>query len=832
MPKFDRRAEWIWRPRNLTAAAFEMASPRLAEETNRYVYFRHSLEMDQGVTSAPVYASADGRYQLFVNGVRVGRGPARCSSLFQTMDLYDLAFHLKKGRNVIAALAHSYGRNTAWYELPGGDHGRAFGCGGFFLQGDAVTESGARICLDTDGSWRCLVAEAWQTDVASNSLGFMEIYDARRAPQGWAGVGLDDGGWQTAEVLRVAGRNFSGDVIPFANLGTREIPSMREGWSTPARIAGIHEVAETPRPDLAEQIAQECFAPLTHCKVTCDSIEVETVDGYAVSIVYDFGEILTGYIGLNLDGPDGAIADIVYGEQLNPDGRVKIFGGIAGFDAVPAHRYTLREGTQSWERFEWNGLRYLQVTYRNCERPLRILGVGLCTTEYPVEDVGAFSCSDDLLNRIWRAGAKTLRRCMHDGYVDCPSREQRQWMDAYIEARINYAAFGDARLAAQALKQFAQSQRADGLTMMAAPGDFSLSGFTNIPDFCLYWIMMIDDHVLYTGDTQIAAGLYPSVVKAIRWFEDQLNDENLLTDVPHWVFVDWAELDKQGQVTALNAHFVAALAAAARLARIMECGRDAARFEALVKEITSSINARLWNDGRGLYADARRHGRLSNRISQQANAAAIAHGVAPSGRWHRIFEAILDDANLVLTRPSSREESPVPFDEKRNIVLAQPFFMHIVHRAMRAAGLHDQIVGNIRKRWADMLEDSGSTFRETWQLEDITSKCHAWSATPVFDLSTDVLGVSPAAPGFSRVQIAPHIAGLEWARGRYPTPHGAISVAWEFRADRFVLTIDIPAGCEGIVVCPLSGGWQMVDGSVAPGPASVTAGPGAHRLVG
>lgn len=831
MPKFHRRSEWIWRPRGLVTAAFETTSPCLADETNRYVYFRRTIEIPAPIRAAHVYASADGRYQLFVNGSFAGRGPARCSSSFQSVDIYDLTPLLRPGRNVIAALAHSYGRNTAWYELPGWDHGRTFGCGGFFLQGDVITATGVAIPLDTAATWRCKVSEAWQRDVLSNSLGFMEIYDARRAPENWMNMDFDDTTWEKAEVLRVPGRNFAGDVVPFATLTLRAIPPMREFLSASPRVVGIYEVITASEPDLAEQIAKELFRPPEHCLVLSDAKEIQTEDGYGIALVYDFGEIVAGYIHLEFDGPDGAMADVVYGEQLSSDGRVKIFGGIAGFDAVPAHRYTLREGRQTWERFEWNGLRYLQITFRNCHRPIRVMNVAIRTTEYPVEEIGEFECSDDLLNRVWQAGARTLRRCMHDGYIDCPSREQRQWMDAYVAARINYVTYGDAKLAGQLLRQMAQSQRADGLTMMAAPGDFSLAGFTNIPDFCLYWIMMIADYVLYTGDTAIVGELFPSVMKAIRWFERQLNDEDLLTNVPHWVFMDWAELDKHGQVTALNAQFVAALRAAANFAQIGEFPGEAARYRTLADRVASAINILLWDGSRGIYSDARMYDRLSRRMSQQANAAAIAYGVAPRDRWSAIFNTILDEERLTLTRVSSREDKSVPFNEDRDVVLAQPFFMHFVHRAMRQAGLYKPIVENIRRRWAAMLLTGDTTFWETWRIDVITSKCHAWSATPTFDLSTDVLGISPLEPGFRCIRVAPQLADLEWARGQYPTPQGPIGVEWTYSAERFELTVRLPSGCKAEIVCPLQAGWKIADSVVVLG-ATLMASEGTHRFIG
>jgi alpha-L-rhamnosidase len=65
------------------------------------------------VTAAPpTDITVDGRYLLFVNGAQIGRGPVRCSPLAQRFDTYDLAPHLRSGRNVVAVLVHTYGVDT------------------------------------------------------------------------------------------------------------------------------------------------------------------------------------------------------------------------------------------------------------------------------------------------------------------------------------------------------------------------------------------------------------------------------------------------------------------------------------------------------------------------------------------------------------------------------------------------------------------------------------------------------------------------------------------------------------------------------------------------
>ncbi|HEY65698.1 MAG TPA: alpha-L-rhamnosidase, partial [Caldilineae bacterium] len=43
---------------------------------------------------------------------------------------------------------------------------------------------------------------------------------------------------------------------------------------------------------------------------------------------------------------------------------------------------------------------------------------------------------------------------------------------------------------------------------------------------------------------------------------------------------------------------------------------------------------------------------------------------------------------------------------------------------------------------------------------------------------------------------------LTWARGRFPTPHGEIAVAWERSEGRFELTVGLPQGVEALVRLP------------------------------
>jgi hypothetical protein len=836
----NRKAEWIWRRKPRSFAGLPFITPDYAQDRNLHVHFRRLVHLPDAPTSATAHVSADGRYQLYVNGARVGRGPARCDPLWQYYDSYDLAPLLRAGANVIAVLVHSYGQDMSWYQLPRAEWARAFGCGGIFFQCDIEQSDGTSIAVHSDDSWRYRVADAWQRDVPAGSVGFSEVYDARREPVGWTGPDFDDSDWETAEVLRRQAINRGPDVRPFPVMVPRDIPFPLEEERLPAAIVSCGESAEpADLGDVAAAAAAEKLEQLGRCLVTRPEAllsegeshaEVRTAPGRNVALVLDFGRTVSGYLHLALDGPAGAVVDIGYSERL-VDGLVEV-SEASPITSQNVHRLILREGVQTWEQFHWAGFRYLQLIFRSCERPLGVQKAAVNFTSYPVERRGSFACSDAMLTQLWEVGADTLQLCMHDGYEDCPSREQRQWVgDAYVEMLVNFAAFGDTRLAAKLMRQVAQSQRADGMTHMATPGDVPGSWTEFIPDYSLYWVMAISEYARYTGDIALARELFASVARAMAWFERHLDEHGLLNDVPGWIFIDWAEVDRWGECAALNALYCHTLGHAARIARWSGASSEARRYQALAVRVRRALNRRLWEEKRGVYVDACVEGRRGRRVSQQTNALMVAFEIAPRRRWPRILAAITDEGRLRVTSTGPGDLVVRDFDEERQVVLAQPFFMHHVHRALAKAGEHRLLTENIRRRWGAMLEAGATTFWEHWHGKE--SQCHAWSATPTFDLSTEVLGVTPLEPGFRRFVVAPKPAGLGWARGVFPSTRGDIAVSWQRQRRSFQLTVDVPSDTRARIVVPppYEGQWRTIqangalvwqDGTLQPNAAGVT----------
>jgi hypothetical protein len=124
------------------------------------------------------------------------------------------------------------------------------------------------------------------------------------------------------------------------------------------------------------------------------------------------------------------------------------------------------------------------------------------------------------------------------------------------------------------------------------------------------------------------------------------------------------------------------------------------------------------------------------------------------------------------------------WDTERQVVRAQPFFRYVVHDALVEAG-HAHHISRQLLDWTTLLDRCPTSFGETWYGG---TTCHGWSSTPTRDLVQYVLGVQPAAPGFTRARVAPHLGHLDWAEADVPTPAGDIRV----RADAAHLHIDSP----------------------------------------
>ncbi len=755
------RARWIWWERADIDGAFVRGEmpPR---PHDGFGYLRRSFTLARRPARARCRITCDGRYLLHVNGAVVGRGPIRSQPWRLSYDTYDIGPLLGDGENVVAVLARHYGGPTTWWQ-PATRVG-ALGYGSLVFEALLDEE-----WLVSDERWRTHVAP-YDRRAQVDGPPPDEVLDGRAVPSGWAEPGFDDGGWAPAAVV-----GPSPPTEPFAELGPRPIASLAEVVLDPVR--------------------------------SDDSL-------------FDFGTIVHAHPSARIEAEPGAEIELRCGEAVRDGEPVT---DVRSWRL----RYTASGSPgETVEAFEPVGFRYVQA---DVVRGRARVEVAARERIYPRAPGASFACSDPALEAIWRAGVRSVDVCSTDAFVDCPGREQRAWLsDAYGHALVSLLTNPDTRLVRWTLRLHAGGVRADGMLPMVAAGDFGLLAEA-IPDQALIWILGLALYHQHTGDEALVEELLPVALGVLGWFERHRGPDGLLADLPGWIFIDWAQVQRGRSIAVMDALFALATSTTAELAASIGDERTAGRLRARADRTREAFEG-YYDNARRVYVDALdSDGMPTRRVSQHANALAILAGCAPRARWSSMLDAALDPSRLVRTRTPadpgdlgervrSPELEPEGFDDEHDVVLAQPFFSHFVHRAVARAGRHDLLPGLVR-RWAPLAERGAGCLPEYWDAPPgRASLCHAWSAVPVYDLATEIVGIKSR---FNRVAIEPHLGDLAWAEASVATPHG-----WA-RAR-------IQADGEGWVDVPIVG--ELVLGGharrLSPGRTSLGAVPAANRSGG
>lgn len=806
MNKLHWNGKWIW------------AQDRPVSETNIYVHFRKTFEINSVPDEAIANISADSRYMLWINGRFVCRGVPMCDPLYQYYDEADIAAYLLPGKNVIAVLVHHYGVANSTYQFSG-------------MAGLLFEAKIGETVIASNGDWKLHVDEAYIRNVpricATHALqGFQEQFDARRYVAEWQEIGFDDSDWQPPRIIEF-NKIDTPPIDPWPSLVPRDIPHyFEEEWPAHS-IYRIGEVTNAPLGednDLSAKMHAEPMQELEYGFIENPEAMLGWDDAYTTvsqdpdnpdacpSVIIDFGREVTGMPKIEVEGPAGAIVDIALAELSTSQGINHYWGDLIGMGV--AHRYILREGKQTFETFGRFGFRYAQLTFRNLSAPIKIRRVSLNFGSYDVGDRGRFESDDAFLNELWKTGAYTAQCCMYDGWEDCPGREQRQWVgDARVEALIAYACFGDLALTRKFLIQTGQSQRADGMTMMFYPGCGGIANAT-IVDYNLHWIAAIEDYYTYSGDSELVKELYPKVILSLGWWEKRVNADGLLDNVPSHLYLDLClhGPGPKGIITVLNCFYLGALRSAAKIA---EMNGDINRMREWLNKadkLADAINSHLFDESKGVYADQLLNGKLSETANQQSNILPMFYDIVPGERQASVWEHITNEEQLRRTREDA--------EQGKQIVAAQPFFMYFLFELFAKRGRYDLIVEQSRRLWKPMIESGHGTLWETWfdERENVekgtqSSMCHAWAGTPTYHLSSDILGVRPTSPAFATFDIRPHPVDLKQVKGVYPSVIGDIEVAWEAGDDRFNIEFSVPKYSIARVVLPFAGAKKVtIDG--------------------
>jgi alpha-L-rhamnosidase len=495
---------------------------------------------------------------------------------------------------------------------------------------------------------------------------------------------------------------------------------------------------------------------------------------------------------LKLSGVKGAYVDITYTEHFNED----------NVHFSHQHYYSIGDRIICTEKdIDWlcsapRGGRFIKITLRNTSQDVTFQGIKLRSANLGAEVKGYLETSDKCLNDIWKLGVRTLEANMEDAYVDCSGRERGMYgRDTIIQYHVNLAAIGDHKIMRRSMELFGQSPDATGKFRAVYPntGDYTISDFA---------LNMLEGYLNYyenTGDASVVESCWEAIQNNLRWFNELADErEDLLLD-SEWhikrninamyggfhgdLEIVKGYMDNTGVHCVFSCTYLIALQCALKLAEAIGKTEAIADLNRRIKVLSNTIPENFWDEGKGCFKDNLE----GTTHSAHASIFAARAGVVSEHKLPKVKAYVKQKLKSLFVNGYDASEG----------VYMSPAFAFYIFDGLYKLGLEETAESLMKQGWGWMLAKGMPTCLEYFVTK--YSLCHAWSASPTYYLSKNILGINyPKAPNLDVVEIAVKTSCVNWAEGAYPHPKGFIQVKWHMDEGKRVF--DYVRAPEGVTV--------------------------------
>jgi hypothetical protein len=555
-----------------------------------------------------------------------------------------------------------------------------------------------------------------------------------------------------------------------------------------------------------------------------------TIKGMGSYIVLDFGKEVGGITSLQFGAASDSAQSVflAYSESVlytgpqsdlsvggpSPDGSLSANVTANGTYRVPPER--LR-----------GGFRYLTVGLET-SGSVELTGATIYFTPAPtLLDLrayrGSFRSNDDLLNRVWYAGAYTVQMDTIDPLqgkvwpavssswlnnavsgsgatilVDGAKRDRWVWPgDLGISGLTAYVSTGDTLSVTNDLNTlFAHQNSAGCLPLAGPPGDV---GDTFSDTYHLWTLIGVIDYFLYSGDRSWVISHWPQINRAVAFSTAKIGADGLLSvNLP----IDWGRNVSGGEEISANALLFQVLQGASFLASIVGDSTAQSLYTATAASVRSAINLYLWDAGVGMYMDVPG----SSLHPQDGNSLAV---------WFDVPDSTAKSVSISTALKGGWNEFGALTPERSNAIANFPGSMEVM--AHFVAGDDATALSLIRLQWGYMLSSpngTGSTFWEGY-LKDgsfdydppFMSLAHGWATGPTSALTNYVAGIGPELSSTVPFYVIPHPGDLTQVSATVSLPEGAVSTSWKYveNGRSFRETITAPDGVAGRYGVPTGG---------------------------
>ncbi|KAH0083736.1 bacterial alpha-L-rhamnosidase domain-containing protein, partial [Aureobasidium melanogenum] len=545
------------------------------------------------------------------------------------------------------------------------------------------------------------------------------------------------------------------------------------------------------------------------------------------AVTYDFGVNIGGLVSLtigNKTDTNQSIA-ITYSESS------QWISGIAcdatqdsGMDEA-LWFYPSGPGVVSVDRqHERGGFRYLSLIH-NTTGDIEITQVTVEFTPSPTaEDLrnytGFFHSDDELLNRIWYAGAYTIQGQINSSVpgdtvapwswyanttianssvvlVDGAKRDRLIWPgDMHVITPSLFVSTSDDAAITNSIDNLFSLQNASGKLPYAG---YPFKQDTYSATYHLYNLIGVSDYYKFTDDLGYVRNKWNAWKLGLNFSLGFIDETGLMNVTSP---DDWLRFGQGGHNIEANAILYFTINEGLTLAAALNDSSVKSSWEAYASGIKESANKLLWNATAGLYhdnetttlmpQDGNSFAVLANLTNNATQASAISNALR--ARWGPYGAPAVEAADAV-----------------------SPFIGAFELEAHLHANNATAALELMRLEWGFMLDDprmTNSTFIEGYAFDGAThyapytndpriSHAHGWSTGPTAFLSQYIAGVQLVTAGGRTWKMAPKLGDLTTAHAGFSTSVGTFEVFTNVTFNGSIsMDFSTPVGTRGGVAVP------------------------------
>jgi alpha-L-rhamnosidase len=743
---------------------FRDRAPAADDPNFSSMLLRREFEAKEKVLRAVVHVSGLGQYELSINGNKIGDyilSPGwtdyRKTILYDT---FDVTQHIKTGKNAIGIILSNGMYNIQPDSVRYVKFLNTFGPLKAIAHLHLDYADGSTQVIGTDGTWQASPGPVTYSNVYGG-----EDYDARLAQEEWNQPFFQaDNGWAAA--------------------------------------------IECPGPG-GELKGLSCAAPPIKAIDTLIPIKITQLK--ANLWIYDLGQNASIMPKISVTGPKGSFVRIIPAELLKPDGTVDRASATQDGIRPAWWQYTLSsKGVEIWfPQFFYQGGRYLQVELFPADNDTvlpvvkTLEGVVVHSSAAPI---GAFTCSNELFNRIYLLVRWAQRSNMMSTMTDCPHREKLGWLEQYHlngpSLRYN---FDLVSLFRKGMNDMSDSQLENGFVPNIAPeyfiaGEENLTnGFRNSPEWGSSFIIVPWQQYLFSGDISLLSRYYDRMKRYVAFLASTAND-----NIINFGLGDWYDLGPKAPwgsqltpvpltATAIYYYDNRIMAQAADLLGKTE---DAKQFLQQADSIRASFNKKFFKPETGAYSTG----------SQTANAMPLFLGIVEPQHRKKLVETLVSD---IRKRGNAFTSGDVGYRFLLNTLAMEgcSYVIFDMNNQSEQPGYGYQLkmgATALTEKWDAGVGSFGS------QNHFMLGQINEW-----FFHDLVGIGVEPDGAGFRKFIVKPAIVGdISWVKGSYQSASGLILSQWKRDSEKFTLDISIPANTTATVFIPAANDADVNEGGM------------------